>query len=69
MLKRERIFVNIFFVFISYLCLLPGYLSQCWNSLINTALSDISWTDMVLSQTAQQIKKFLSIDDSVTYEK
>ncbi|CAB3985051.1 E3 ubiquitin- ligase listerin [Paramuricea clavata] len=45
------------------------HVTQCWNSLIDTAMSDTSWTDMVISQTGQQIRDFLCTGDPITFEK
>ncbi|XP_028412212.1 E3 ubiquitin-protein ligase listerin-like [Dendronephthya gigantea] len=43
--------------------------SQCLGSLINTAINDSSWLDMVISQAAQQIKDFLCSNIPITFEK
>ena len=50
--------------------LFPDHVSQCWNSLVNSAISNKSWFDYVISQTAQQIKEFFFHNDvPVTFEK
>ena len=49
--------------------LFTAHVSQCWNSLINAAMSDVTWFDLVISQTGQQIKDFLCSHDPITFEK